>query len=245
MLSLTTSKQNKTRLALYAVVISSQIAYNMLLVLTPFVNDYLGTSGLQYSLSFSGYYFTVLLSKWCIHLVISRFIVFWTDQWSYWKTEINQLVSFYFGAWYSMLCICYLAHVIMYWTRDVNVYIICRIVAGGFDTVQYLSQAVIADITNIRERPKYLAQLESMINTSQTIGPLLAGVLSKYHLYLPLYLCLDWIIPRWVAVGLYALSLVISIIFLPESIPSVIEKDQLMATFELVEQHSRWFLYNW
>lgn len=39
--------------------------------------------------------------------------------------------------------------------------------------------------------------------------------------------------------GLYALSLVISIIFLPESIPSVIEKDQLMATFELVEQHSR------
>ena len=90
-----------------------------------------------------------------------------------------------------MLCICYLAHVIMYWTRNVNVYIICRIVAGGFDTVQYLSQAVIADITNIRERPKYLAQLESMINTSQTIGPLLAGVLSKYHLYLPLYLCME------------------------------------------------------
>ena len=62
MLSLTTSKQNKTRLALYAVVVSSQIAYNMVLVLTPFVNDFLGTSGLQYSLSFSGYYFTVLLS---------------------------------------------------------------------------------------------------------------------------------------------------------------------------------------
>ena len=44
---------------------------------------------------------------------------------------------------------------------------------------------------------------------------------------------------RWVAVGLYGLSLVISIIFLPESIPSVIEKNRLMATFELVEQQSR------
>ena len=62
MLSLTTSKQNKTRLALYAVVVTSQIAYSMILVLTPFVNEFLGTSGLQYSLSFSGYYFMVLLS---------------------------------------------------------------------------------------------------------------------------------------------------------------------------------------
>ena len=85
-----------------------------------------------------------------------------------------------------MFYISNLAHIIMYRTRSVNVYIICRVVAGGFDTVQYLSQAVIADITNTRERPKYLAQLESMNNTAQTVGPLLAGVLSNYHLYLPL-----------------------------------------------------------
>ena len=85
-----------------------------------------------------------------------------------------------------MFYISNLAHIIMYWTRSVNVYIICRVVAGGFDTVQYLSQAVIADITTTRDRPKYLAQLESMNNTAQTVGPLLAGVLSNYHLYLPL-----------------------------------------------------------
>ena len=64
MLSFTTSKQNKTRLALYTVVVIAQTAYNMVLILTPFVNDFLGTTGLQYSLSFSGYYIMVLLS-WC------------------------------------------------------------------------------------------------------------------------------------------------------------------------------------
>lgn len=50
-----------------------------------------------------------------------------------------------------------------------------------------LGQAYIADITTLRDRPKYLAQFESMVNFTQCVGPLIAGVLSKFNLYLPLY----------------------------------------------------------
>lgn len=42
----------------------------------------------------------------------------------------------------------------------------------------------------------------------------------------------------WLSVALYAFALFISTFFLPESIPSVIEKNELLASFELVEQTS-------
>lgn len=60
-----TSRQNRTYLAVYAVVISSQMAYNMILTLTPFVNEELKASDIQYSLTFAGYYLMVLLSRSC------------------------------------------------------------------------------------------------------------------------------------------------------------------------------------
>ena len=49
-----------------------------------------------------------------------------------------------------------------------------------------LGQTYMADITTIRERPRYLAQLESVSNTTQCVGPLIAAILSKFSLYLPL-----------------------------------------------------------
>ena len=63
----------------------------------------------------------------------------------------------------------------------------CRVITGFFDNMIKLGQAYIADITTLRDRPKYLAQFESMVNFTQCVGPLIAGVLSKFNLYLPLY----------------------------------------------------------
>ena len=80
-----------------------------------------------------------------------------------------------------------IAHVVMYWTRDVKVYIICRFVAGTFDTIQYLTQAIIADITTLNERPRFLTDLESKVNIAQAIGPIIGGVLSNFNLYLAMY----------------------------------------------------------
>ena len=57
-----TPRQNRTRLAVYAVIIPSQIAYNLILTLTPFVNEELKTTDMEYSISFAGYYLMVLLS---------------------------------------------------------------------------------------------------------------------------------------------------------------------------------------
>ena len=51
---------------------------------------------------------------------------------------------------------------------------------------------------------------------------------------LPCIVCYDCNDARWFAVFLYAVSLVISIIWLPESIPSVIEKNDLRKTFKNV-----------
>ena len=57
-----TSRQNRTRLAVYAVIVPSQMAYNLILTLTPFVNEELKTTDMEYSISFAGYYLMVLLS---------------------------------------------------------------------------------------------------------------------------------------------------------------------------------------
>lgn len=56
------------------------------------------------------------------------------------------------------------------------------------DNMVALGQAYMADITPLRERPRYFAQLESVINFTQCIGPLVGGILSKVDLYIPLYL---------------------------------------------------------
>ncbi|KAM7452659.1 hypothetical protein BLSTO_06603 [Blastocystis sp. subtype 1] len=86
-----------------------------------------------------------------------------------------------------------------------------------------------ADITPLKERPRFLAQLESVINITQCVGPLIAAVLSKIHLYVPL----------WTASGLYLASFIYAIFFLPESVRSVIEKKKLMATFDLIEREQK------
>lgn len=59
---LSPAKQKKIRIYLYMVVLSSQTAYYIIITLLPFLNEYLKTTDFQYSIAFSGYYFTVLLS---------------------------------------------------------------------------------------------------------------------------------------------------------------------------------------
>ena len=59
---LSPAKQKKIRIYLYMVVLSSQTAYYIIITLLPFLNEFLGTTDFQYSVAFSGYYFTVLLS---------------------------------------------------------------------------------------------------------------------------------------------------------------------------------------
>ena len=44
--------------------------------------------------------------------------------------------------------------------------------------------------------------------------------------------------PRWLSVALYGFALFIAPFFLPESLSSVVEKNELLASFELVEQTS-------
>lgn len=114
-------------------------------------------------------------------------------------------------------------------------YIACRFVAGAFDTIQFLAQAIIADITTLDERSRFLTDLESKVNIAQAIGPILGGLISRFNLYAAMYIMNGSIIMyRWFAVFLYAVSLIIAIGWLPESIASVIEKDMIIKTFELV-----------
>ncbi|KAK8812729.1 hypothetical protein WA538_004586 [Blastocystis sp. DL] len=206
---LSPAKQKKIRIYLYMVVLSSQTAYYIIITLLPFLNESLKTTDFQYSIAFSGYYFTVLLSSLFFGPISDR---------------IGRRKAIVIS-----LAILVASHVVMFWTRNITVYLVSRIVAGLFDTVQYLSQAVIADITTNRDRAKYLAQLESVVNVSQMMGPLLGGVLSSFNLYIPL----------WLSVALYGFALFISTFFLPESISSVVEKNELLASFELVEQTNK------
>ena len=113
-----------------------------------------------------------------------------------------------------------------------NFFIIFRSLTGVFDNLISLSQAYMADITPLKERPRYLAQLESVINIAQCVGPLIAAILSKIHL------CFS-IMTRWTASGLYLASFFYAIFFLPESVRSVIEKKKLMATFDLIERERK------
>lgn len=125
-------------------------------------------------------------------------------------------------------------------TNNMNVFLVARSLTGVFDNLISLSQAYMADITPLRERSRYLAQLESVLNTTQCVGPLLSALLSKIHLYVPLFVRFALFTRRWVATALYLTAFFYAIFFLPESVQSVIEKKKLIASFELVSKH-RWF----
>ena len=49
---------------------------------------------------------------------------------------------------------------------------------------------------------------------------------------------------RWLSVILYGIAFVYSLFFLPESVASVIEKNQLMVTFNMVEKKRIIHYYN-
>ena len=119
-------------------------------------------------------------------------------------------------------------------------------ITGLFDNMINLGQAYMADITTLRNRSRYLARLESFQNISQCIGPLLAAVLSKIDLYYPLYVLFILtsrnLCNSWLAVALYSISFFYVTAFLPESVSSVVEKNEILATFELVKRHGIFFL---
>ena len=66
------------------------------------------------------------------------------------------------------------------------VFIVARMFSGLVDNIIALGQAYMADVSTLRERSRYFAQLESVVNFTQCVGPLLAAVLSKIDLYIPL-----------------------------------------------------------
>ena len=179
---LSPAKQKKIRINLYMVVLSSQTAYYIIITLLPFLNESLKTTDFQYSIAFSGYYFTVLLStRYRVFIPLgSLFFGPISDRIGRRKAIVISLAIL-------VACTFQLCVFIRSSRRNITVYLVSRIVAGLFDTVQYLSQAVIADITTNRDRAKYLAQLESVVNVSQMMGPLLGGVLSSFNLYIPLF----------------------------------------------------------
>lgn len=65
---LTTAGRNRSRFHLYVVSIACQTGFSIILPLVPFVNEVLNTTSLQYSLTFSGYYLSMILSFscWCV-----------------------------------------------------------------------------------------------------------------------------------------------------------------------------------
>ena len=65
------------------------------------------------------------------------------------------------------------------------------------------------------------------------------GILSKVDLYIPLYLLHVYSNPRYLAIVLYAFSFFYAFFLLPESVYSVVEKKEILATFNRVNQSDR------
>ncbi|CBK24756.2 Tetracycline resistance protein [Blastocystis hominis] len=206
---LTTAGRNRSRFHLYVVSIACQTGFSIILPLVPFVNEVLNTTSLQYSLTFSGYYLSMILSSIIFGALSDRI-----------GRRMAIVVSLFGLTLGSVVC---------YTTSNVYVFIAARVATGLMDNMVALGQAYMADITPLRERPRYFAQLESVMNFTQCIGPLVGGILSKVDLYIPLYL----------AIVLYAFSFVYAFFLLPESVYSVVEKKEILATFNRVNQSDR------
>lgn len=73
---LTTAGRNRSRIHLYIVSIACQTGFSIILPLVPFVNEVLNTTSLQYSLTFSGYYLSMILSFSCFCVLPPGSIIF-------------------------------------------------------------------------------------------------------------------------------------------------------------------------
>lgn len=74
---LTTAGKNRSRFHLYVVSIACQTGFSIILPLVPFVNEVLHTTSLQYSLTFSGYYLSMILSFYCFLCFSPRLDYLW------------------------------------------------------------------------------------------------------------------------------------------------------------------------
>lgn len=109
-----------------------------------------------------------------------------TDRYGRKKGIVISLLGLTIGM-FNLSMVYRIGSVFCFMTKKINEYLIFRVITGLFDNMINLGQAYMADITSVRERPRHLAQFESMVNLTQCVGPLIAGVLSKISLYLPLY----------------------------------------------------------
>ncbi|KNB45636.1 MFS transporter [Blastocystis sp. subtype 4] len=210
------SRQQWQRWNLYIVNFSHITSFYSILPMIPYLNMEIGIDGLLYAISFSGYYFTQLLSFLYFGAISDKI------------GRRNTLIISLGG-----LSIC--RHFFCFTASNHYVYILLRCLSGLFDCVISITQAYVADISSSKERATCLARLEAVMNAGQCIGPLIAGLIStKSVRYAIVGLML-----RFFGVACDCFGFIYALFFLPESVESVVEKRQLLRTFTMVKQANR------
>ena len=93
------SRQTRARIHLYVCTLLCQIAYNIILVLVPFINTRLNANDLQFSLAFSGYYVSMLMGSFNNVCVIIGSIIFgfYTDRYGRKKGLVISMLGLTIG----------------------------------------------------------------------------------------------------------------------------------------------------
>ncbi|KAK8804657.1 hypothetical protein WA171_006625 [Blastocystis sp. BT1] len=203
------SRQQWQRWNLYIVNFSHITSFYSILPMIPYLNMEIGIDGLLYAISFSGYYFTQLLSFLYFGAISDKI------------GRRNTLIISLGG-----LSIC---HFFCFTASNHYVYILLRCLSGLFDCVISITQAYVADISSSKERATCLARLEAVMNAGQCIGPLIAGLISTKSVRYAIFF----------GVACDCFGFIYALFFLPESVESVVEKRQLLRTFTMVKQANR------
>lgn len=92
----------------------------------------------------------------------------------------------------------------------------------------------ICDVTTSKNRAHYISQLESVNNIAQIIGPIMGGILSTRSLDYAMYwlIPLSFILSSIATVLFYSVASFVTVLFLDESNPAVLERQQVLSNLQ-------------
>lgn len=186
-----------TILIVFATVFFDFSGYALIVPVMPYFKEELHGTDAELGLVFTVYAVTQLIS--------SLYMGWGSDIWGRRLFVMLSLIGSFVGAICQGL------------SRSMLQLTIFRGLTGLFAGSGVVAQAVIADVTPIDERPRYLARLEAAVALSYVTGPALGGLLSLVFIRLPFF----------VAGGVAGFALILAYFLFRETRPEIVKLNQL------------------
>ncbi len=188
------TKFNKQLIIIFIIMFTEVLGFSMVLPIIPFLGLSLGLNALHVGLIMSVFSFSQLIASPVTGKLSDRF----GRKPILIMSQISTLIGF----------------LLLGFANSVWLLVAARLVDGLIGSNMTVSQAYISDVTSLQDRTKIYGYSSAVFGAGLIFGPVIGGTLST----------INYSIPMFFAAGISLISIILVIIFLPESLTIKKEK---------------------